>query len=290
VQVPGPFEYERATSVDHAIGLLERLGSTARLVAGGHSLLPMMKLRLANFDYLIDINDLHAELGFVVVDRDEVRIGAMTRHRELLESAELAAVFPIFADAERVIADPVVRNRGTLGGSLCQADPSEDLSAVCTTLNARCVIRGPGGIRTVSMEEFHRGPYETAVGDDEMLMEVRIPVRPRGSSAYEKVERRAGDWAVTSAGAAVWLNDDGTVADARVGLAAVGPNTTGIPAISRAMAGQPPSEELYDRAAAIARDACEPATDQRGSAEYKRHLAGELTRRTLRRAVQRIGG
>ena len=139
-------------------------GGTARLIAGGHSLLPMMKLRLANFEYLIDINDLHDELGYVEAGPDEVRIGALTRHRELLESAELAAAFPIFADAERVIADPVVRNRGTLGGSLCQADPSEDLSAVCTTLDARCVIRGPGGAeRVVSMEEFHVGPYETAV-------------------------------------------------------------------------------------------------------------------------------
>jgi carbon-monoxide dehydrogenase medium subunit len=118
MQVPAPFEYERATSVDQAIGLMDRLGSSARLVAGGHSLLPMMKLRLANFEYLIDINDLHAELGYVRFLPDEVRIGALTRHRELLESDELAAVFPIFRDAERVIADPVVRNRGTLGGSL----------------------------------------------------------------------------------------------------------------------------------------------------------------------------
>ena len=134
-----------------------------------------MKLRLANFEYLIDINDLHGELGYIAVDADQVRIGAMTRHRELLESDALAAAFPIFRDAERVIADPVVRNRGTLGGSLCQADPSEDLSAVCTTLDASCVIRGPGGARTVTMEEFHRGPYETAVGDGEILTEVRDP-------------------------------------------------------------------------------------------------------------------
>jgi carbon-monoxide dehydrogenase medium subunit len=290
VQVPGPFEYERATSVEQAIGLMERLGDTARLVAGGHSLLPMMKLRLANFDYLIDINDLHDELGYIRVEPDQVRIGALTRHRELLESAELAAICPIFADAERVIADPVVRNRGTIGGSLCQADPSEDLSAVCTTLNANCVIRGPGGTRTVTMEDFHRGPYETAVADGEMLLEISIPVRPHGSSAYEKVERRAGDWAVTSAGAAVWLNDDGTVADARVGLAAVGPNTTGIPAISAALRGREPSEALYAEAGAIAAQSCEPVTDQRGSADYKRHLAGELTRRALRRSVERIRG
>lgn len=287
MQVPAPFEYERATSVDHAISLMERLGSTARLIAGGHSLLPMMKLRLANFDYLIDINDLHAELGYIESGPNAVRIGALTRHRELLESAALAAAFPIFADAERVIADPVVRNRGTLGGSLCQADPSEDLSAVCTTLDASCVIRGPGGAeRVVSMEEFHVGPYETAVGDGEILVEIRLPVRPGCGSAYEKVERRAGDWAVVSAGAAVWL-DDGVIADARVGLAAVGPNTTGIPEISAALRGREPSESLFEQAGAIAARSCDPTTDQRGSAEYKRHLAAELTRRTLRRAVER---
>lgn len=234
MQVPGQFEYERATSVEHAIGLLDRLGEGARLVAGGHSLLPMMKLRLANFDYLIDINDLHDELGQIVVEPAQIRIGAMTRHRELLESAALAEAFPIFGDAEKVIADPVVRNRGTLGGSLCQADPSEDLSAVCTTLDASCVIRSLDGERVVSMEDFHRGPYETAVGEAEILVEVRFPLRPGGSSAYEKVERRAGDWAVVSAGAAVWL-DNGVIADARVGLAAVGPNTAGLPEISAAL-------------------------------------------------------
>lgn len=287
MQVPAPFEYERARSVEHAIGLLDRLGDTARLVAGGHSLLPMMKLRLANFEYLIDINDLHGELGYIRTEPSQIRVGAMTRHRELLESAQLAAAFPIFGDAEAVIADPVVRNRGTLGGSLCQADPSEDLSAVCTTLNASCVIRSAAGERVVTMEEFHRGPYETAVGDGEMLTEVRIPIRPGGSSAYEKVERRAGDWAVVSCGAAVWMTD-GLISDARVGLAAVGPNTTGIPAISQVLRGKAPSEELYAEAGRIASRTCSPVTDMRGTAEYKRHLADELTRRALRRAVARI--
>jgi carbon-monoxide dehydrogenase medium subunit len=287
MQVPAPFEYERATSVDNAIDLLERLGDEARLIAGGHSLLPMMKLRLANLEYVIDINDLHDELGYVRVGTDEVRIGSMTRHRELLESPELAALFPIFADAEQVIADPIVRNRGTIGGSLCQADPSEDLTAVCTTLDASCVIRGRAGERVVTMADFHRGPYETAVEHGEILTEIRIPVRPNGSSAYAKVERRAGDWAVTSAGAAVWMDGD-LITGARVGLAAVGPNTTGIPAISEALQGQAPSEELYARAGAIAAESCSPATDNRGTADYKRHLADELTRRTLRLSVERI--
>ncbi len=286
MQVPAPFEYERATSVDHAIGLLDRLGDSARLIAGGHSLLPMMKLRLVNLEYVIDINDLHGELGYIRFEPGLVRIGAMTRHRELLESDALAAVFPIFADAEQVIADPVVRNRGTLGGSLCQADPSEDLSAVCTTLDASCVIRSGSGERVVSMAEFHRGPYETAVGDGEMLTEIRIPVRPGGSSAYEKVERRAGDWAVASCGAAVWM-DGGVIVDARVGLAAVGPNTTGIPEISQALRGQVPSEAQYAVAGAIAARSCSPTTDQRGTTAYKRHLADELTRRALRRSVAR---
>ena len=287
MQVPAPFDYARATSVAHAIGLLEELGSEARLIAGGHSLLPMMKLRLANLEHVVDINDLHADLGYVRVGTEEVRIGAMTRHRELLESPELAAYFPIFADAERVIADPVVRNRGTIGGSLCQADPAEDLTAVCTAVDARCVIVSSAGERVVTMEDFYRGPYETAVGEAEMLTEIRVPIRPHGSSAYVKVERRAGDWAVASAGAAVWM-DSGVIADARVGLAAVGPATTGLPAISEALRGQPPSKELYERAGAIAAESCSPTTDNRGTADYKRHLADQLTRRTLRTAVQRI--
>lgn len=287
MQVPAPFEYERATSIDHAIGLLERLGSSARVVAGGHSLLPMMKLRLADLEYLIDINDLHGELGQIHVEATEVHIGAMTRHRELLESTALAEIFPIFRDAERVIADPAVRNRGTLGGSLCQADPSEDLSAVCSALNASCTIRGNDGERIVAMEDFHHGPYETAVGDGEMLISVRFPRHPNASSAFEKVERRAGDWAVVSAGAAVRLDGD-VIADARVGLAAVGANTVGLPAVSEALRGEPPTETLYERAGDIAAQSCDPVTDMRGTADYKRHLAKELTKRTLRRSVARI--
>ncbi len=287
MQVPAPVEYERATDVAHAIALLERLGEDARIVAGGHSLIPMMKLRLTDAEYLIDINDLHDQIGSIRFTDDEVRIGAMTRHRELLESRELARVLPIFADAEKVIADPIVRNRGTIGGSLCQADPSEDLSAVCTAVNAQCVIQGQDGERVVSMDDFYRGPYETAVGHAEMLTEVRIPLMTGGSSAYFKVERRAGDWAVVSAGAAVWMDGD-VISDARVGLAAVGPNTTGIPAISELMRGQEPSEDLYERAGDIAAQSCSPSEDGRGSVDYKRHLAGELTRRSLRRAVERI--
>jgi carbon-monoxide dehydrogenase medium subunit len=288
MQVPAPFDYERATSVDDAIGRLARLGESARLIAGGHSLLPMMKLRLVNVEYLIDINPLHRELGYITVEPDRIRVGALTRHRQLLESTDLLAAFPIVRDAERVIADPVVRNRGTIGGALCQADPSEDLSAVCATLDATCVIRGPRGERVLSMGEFYRGPYETAVEHGEMLTEIRLPIRPGGSSAYFKVGRRVGDWPSVSCGAAVWL-EDGLISDARVGLAAVGPNTIAIEAVSAALRGRAPSEEVFGAAGALAAGACRPVTDQRGSAEFKRHLAGELTVRALRTACERVG-
>ena len=157
MQTPAAFEYERATSVDGAIASLERLGSEARVIAGGHSLLPMMKLRLANPEHLIDINDL-TELSYIREQDGEIRIGAMTRHVDLLRSDLLARHFPLFCDAETVIADPVVRNRGTIGGSLCQADAAEDLSAVCSAAKASVVIRGSVGERVVSMDGFHVGP------------------------------------------------------------------------------------------------------------------------------------
>jgi len=291
MQVPGPFEYERATSVDHAIGLLDRLGEDARIVAGGHSLLPMMKLRIANPEYLVDINDLAPELGYISVGSATspllVRIGAMARHRQVLESEELAAVCPIFRDAERVIADPVVRNRGTVGGSLCQADPAEDLTTVCTVLNAVCLARGPSGEREIPMDEFLTGPYETALAHNEMLVEIRVPVRHNTSSAYAKVERRVGDWAVTAAGASVTL-DDGVVAAARIGLTAVNADAGELASVSTTLIGKAPTEELFAETGRRAAEACEPATDMRGSAEYKRHLASELTIRTLRTAVERV--
>jgi carbon-monoxide dehydrogenase medium subunit len=287
MQVPGPFEYERATSVDHAIGLLDRLGEGARIVAGGHSLLPMMKLRIANPEYLVDINDLAPELGYVITDPTLVRIGAMTRHREILESDTLAAVCPIFRDAERVIADPVVRNRGTLGGSLCQADPAEDLSTVCEALDAVCLVRGPSGEREIAIDDFLIGPYETATAPNEILIETRIPLRHNTSSAYAKVERRVGDWAVTAAGASVTLDGD-TITALRVGLTAVNPNPAALAELSASLAGRPVTEETFAEAGRLARQACDPVTDVRGTAEYKRHLAAELTIRTLRKSVERV--
>ncbi len=285
MQTPAPFQYERATSVEGAIASLQRLGSDARVIAGGHSLLPMMKLRLANPEHLIDINDL-TELAFVREQSDEIRIGALTRHVDLLKSELLASYFPLFRDAEQVIADPVVRNRGTIGGSLCQADAAEDLSAVCSAVKANVVIRGPHGGRVVSMEDFHVGPYMTAIGDGEMLTEVRIPLRAGGGSAHEKVERRAGDWAIAAASAAVWI-DGGTIADVGLALSAVGPTTVHVTRAEELLRGASPSEELFAQVAQIASADCSPSADGRGPVDYKRHLAGVLAGRALRRATTR---
>jgi carbon-monoxide dehydrogenase medium subunit len=245
----------------------------------------MMKLRLANPEHLIDINGL-TELSFIREAEGEVRIGALTRHVDLLKSELLARRFPVFRDAEMVIADPVVRNRGTIGGSLCQADAAEDLSAVCTALKARVVIQGREGERVVGMEEFHVGPYMTAVGAGEMLTEIRLQVRPGAGSAHEKVERRAGDWAIAAASAAVWL-EGGRIAGAGIGLSAVGLTTIHLTRAEELLRGREPSEELFEQAAAIASEDCMPMADGRGPVDYKRHLAGVLTQRALRRATAR---
>ena len=285
MQTPAPFGYERVASVDDAIAALERLGPEARIIAGGHSLLPMMKLRLANPEHLIDINDL-TELSYIREEGGEIRIGALTRHVNLLKSDLLAEHFPLFRDAEEVIADPVVRNRGTIGGSLCQADAAEDLSSVCTAAKATVVIRGAGGERAVGMEGFHVGPYMTAVGAAEMLTEVRLPLRPGAGSAHEKVERRAGDWAIAAASAALWI-DGGAIADAGIALSAVGLTTIHLTRADELLRGKAPTEELFAEAGAIASEDCSPMADGRGPVNYKRHLAGVLTQRALRRAAAR---
>ncbi|MDF2826200.1 MAG: carbon monoxide dehydrogenase, partial [Mycobacterium sp.] len=232
-------------------------------------------------------NDLADDLGYIRTEPTSVRLGAMARHRAVLESEALAAVCPIFRDAERVIADPVVRNRGTVGGSLCQADPAEDLTTVCAVLGATCVARGPAGERLIAIDDFLTGPYETSLEHNEMLVEVRIPVRGHTSSAYVKVERRVGDWAVAAAGATVSLDGD-SIAAARVGLTAVNPDRAALQALAESLVGRPATEETYAEAGALAAQACEPDSDMRGSADYKRHLASELTIRTLRTSVARV--
>jgi len=288
VQVPAQVEYEKATSVRHALTLLARYGSAARVLAGGHSLIPMMKLRLAQPEVLIDINGI-TDLCYVNLTGAQLRIGTLTRHAQLLESQIAGEHFAILHDAERVIADPIVRNWGTVGGSLCQADPSEDLSAAFAAMKATMVIRGPDGSREVSAREFHTGPYETVVGPAELLTEIKLPIRPGGGSGYQKVSRRTGDWPVGAAGAAVWLSGD-TIADAGIGLTAVGATHFAAAEAEEYLRGRTATEQTLARAGDIAAENCRPVTDQRGPADYKRHLARELTTRALRLAVARARG
>lgn len=283
MQTPAPTDYVRATSVANAIALLEEHGEEARLLAGGHSLLPMMKLRIARPELLIDIQSLD-ELRGIRVEGDEIVIGAMVTHREVLESPLLAEHYPIFREAEHLIADPLVRNKGTVGGSMCQADPSEDLSAVGSALKGTVVIQGSGGTRTVALREFHEGPYTTVVQPSEILTEVRFPIRPGAGSAYEKVERRVGDWPVCSAGAYVVVSG-GVVTDCGIGLTAVGAEHFCAPEAEAFLIGKAPTEENLRAAAQLAADASDPASDQRGPADYKKHLANELSFRALSRAA-----
>ena len=283
MQTPAPVDYARASSVDHALQLLQQHGEDARVIAGGHSLIPMMRLRIAAPTTLIDLNDV-AELRGIRVEGNEIVIGAMVRHAEVLDSPILSEHYPIFREAEKVIADPVVRNRGTIGGSMCQADPSEDLSAVGSALRGTVVIRSTSGTRTVPIRELHFGPYMTQVADGEILTEIRFPIRPGAGSAYEKVERRVGDWPVASAGVYVVVQG-GIVTDCGIGLTAVGAEHFTAPEAEEFLVGKEASEDNFAQAAAIAADSCNPIADQLGPADYKKHLAQELTHRALRRAA-----
>jgi carbon-monoxide dehydrogenase medium subunit len=290
VQVPAYVEYERATSLENALTLLTRFGPEARVLAGGHSLIPMMKLRLVQPETLVDINDL-TELRYIEATDGVLRVGAMTTHAQLLDSEVAGQHFAILHDAERVIADPIVRLWGTVGGSLCQADPSEDLSAAFAALKATMVIRNLSGMRTVQAREFHTGPYETVVKAGEILTEIKIPIIAGCGSAYQKVGRRVGDWPVGAAGATIWLGQDsGVIADAGIGLTAVGAEHFSAAAAEAFLRGAPATEENFATAGQIAAEHCRPVSDQRGPADYKRHLAGELTTRALRRALARAAG
>ncbi len=288
MQVPSHVEYERAASVQHALALLTR--PDARVVAGGHSLIPMMKLRLAQPELLVDINAL-AELAFITLEHGQLRIGALARHADLLDSAVAGQCYPIFHDAERVVADPIVRLWGTIGGSLCQADPSEDLSAVFAAVRATAVIRGQDGERMVPVRQFHLGPYETVVAPGELLAEIRVPVQPATGSAYEKVSRRVGDWSIAAAGAVLQLGGAAgrpVIVSAGIGLTAVGAEHFVSAEAEEFLRGRAADEESFAAAGAIAARDCHPAADQRGPEDYKRHLVAELTTRALRRAAARV--
>jgi aerobic carbon-monoxide dehydrogenase medium subunit len=288
LQVPAQFDYEVAASVEEAIELLKRHGSEARLLAGGHSLIPMMKLRLAFPEVLIDIHELDDELRYVREDDGVLKVGALARHKDLLESPVVRERYTLLADAEKFIADPLVRNMGTVGGSFAHADPSEDLPAAFVALGAEVVVRGTNGERTIAVEDLAIGPFETAIEPDELLTEARVPSAPQGSS-YFKVERRAGDYASAALGAGLWMSGE-EIEDARIGMCGVGSTTLRAREAEEVLKGQKPDEELYRLAAERAAQECDPPDDARGTPEYKRDLVRVLVVRALDQAVGRAQG
>jgi aerobic carbon-monoxide dehydrogenase medium subunit len=288
MQVPAAFEYEVASSVDEAISLLQRHGPEARLLAGGHSLIPMMKLRLAFPEVLIDIHELDGELRYVREDDGVLRVGALARHRDLLESPVVKERYTLLADAEKFIADPLVRNMGTVGGSFAHADPSEDLPAAFVALGADVVVRGPQGERNVAVEDLSVGPFETVLEPDEILTEARVPRAPQGSS-YFKVERRAGDYAAAAVGVALWMSGE-RLEEVRIGMCGVGSTTLRASEAEEVLEGQGPEAELYRRAGERAAEECDPPHDARGTPEYKRDLVRVLVGRAMEQAVGRALG
>jgi carbon-monoxide dehydrogenase medium subunit len=279
--IPAPFAYDVAESVDHAIELLG--GDTeTRPLAGGHSLIPALKLRLARPARLVDIGRL-SELSYVRDGGDHVAIGALTRHRDLVTSETLATACPLVAHTAGLIGDPQVRHRGTIGGSLAHGDPASDLPGVMLALGARMVVRGPGGEREVPAADFFRGVWETALGPGELLTEVHVPhLGPSTGWSYLKYRRRAQDWPTVGV-AAVVMRDNGSVAGAALALVNMGATPVRAAAAEAALASGASPADAAERAA----DGTTPPADTAASAEFRAHLARVLTRRALEEALAR---
>jgi len=283
---PNAFEYSAAASFKEAVARLAELGSEAKVLAGGCSLIPLMKLRLAEPAHLVDIGRVPDAAYMREVD-GELRIGALTREADVERSPLIATRSPILADASSVIADPLVRNMGTVGGNLAHGDPANDHPAVMLALRATIVALGPEGERTIPADDFFIGLFETALEPGEILTEIRIPAPPTGSGgAYVKFERQVGDFAIAAAAVAVRL-EDGQVADASIALTNAGPTVIRASAAESALAGRAPDDGSLRDAAAAARDEAQPWPDVRGNAEMKKRLAGVAVERALRLAIRR---
>jgi aerobic carbon-monoxide dehydrogenase medium subunit len=279
--IPAAFDYDVAESVDHAVELLGQGGGETKLLAGGHSLIPAMKLRIARPAKLVDIGRL-AELAYVKDAGTHVAIGALTSHAAVAADPFLREHCPIVSFTAAQIGDPPVRHRGTLGGTLSHGDPASDMPAVILALGAELVARGPSGERTIPATEFFAGVFETALASDEVLVEARVPKLGASTGwAFLKVSRRAQDWATVGVAALVH-RDDGAVAGASIGLVNMGATPLRAKGAEDALAG---GASLADAAARVA-DGTEPPTDTAGSAEYRTHLAQVLTRRALEQAME----
>jgi aerobic carbon-monoxide dehydrogenase medium subunit len=280
---PSRFRYEAPTSLPEAIALLRDGGDYVKVLAGGQSLIPLMKLRFAAPELIVDINNVPG-LAYHRTDPDGTfRIGALCRHADLEHSPQLAATQPTMAAAAPLIADPIVRNRGTLVGSLCHGDPQGDWASVVLSLDGSVVAEGPAGRRAIRMADFVSGPFENTLLPDEVAIEAVIPpARGQRAGGYLKLERRVGDFATVGVAVAV-ETAGGVVATAGIALTGVGGSTIAATEAAAALAGQPLTAESVDHAASLAAAAARPRTDHRGSAEYKRHMVETFVRRILSR-------
>lgn len=287
--IPGAFEYHAAKYLDEAVALLAAHNGEAKLLAGGHSLLPMMKLRFAEPAHLIDLHRV-SELKGIREDGAVIRIGAMTTEAELIASPLLNAKLPLIVEAARQIADPQVRNRGTIGGDAVHGDPGNDHPAVLMALGASYMLRGPGGERTLPADGFYLGTFMTQMEANEILREIVVPVPPAGSGhAYCKLKRKTGDYA--TAAAAVQLQLAGGICrKAAIALTNVGPTPLNATRAAALLAGNKIDDALIEQAAQAAMAICDPAEDLRGDREYRTHMAGEMTRRAIRLAASRAQG
>jgi carbon-monoxide dehydrogenase medium subunit len=288
--IPAAFEYTRAGTADEALMHLQRHGAEARVLAGGQSLIPAMRFRLARPAVLVDINGI-AALDYVRIDGDVLTLGAVARDSDIERAPWIGETrWSLIRDVSRVVADPIVRQTGTVVGSLCHNDPAGDWPAAALAARAQVVVRGGGGTRTVPIDDFLIDSFATAVGEGELALAVHFP-RPddRTAGAYEKVERKVGDFATAAAAVQLSLGADGTIRRAGVALSAAGPCAVRVDEAERVLTGQEPSGDLLRSAAAAAVERSAPQADLRGSVEYKKTLAGVLVRRALQQALQRLG-
>ena len=286
--IPGPFSYHRPATVADAIKLLSSLGDEARPLAGGHSLVPMMKLRLATPSHLVDLHGIDGLKG-IRRDGNKIVIGAMTTQHELLASGEIKKSLPILQETALLIADPQVRYRGTLGGNVANGDPGNDMPALMLTLGASYQLQGPNGARDVVASDFYQGAYFTALEPGEILSSVSIPVPAAGHGyAYEKLKRKVGDYA-TAAAAVVLTMLGGKVASCAIGLTNLHETPLLATDAAKAVIGTSLDQATLKKAAAAAEAIMSPAADARGPVEYRKHVGGIMVMRALQRAASRAG-
>jgi len=288
--IPAAFDYHAPTTIGEATALLTRLGDDAKVLSGGQSLIPLMKLRLASPAHVVDINGIPG-LAYIREGEGFLRIGALTRESELEESELIRTRYPLLHDTSKVIADPVVRNLATVGGNLAHADPANDHPATMLAFGAEVVAVGPKGERRISIASFFTGPFATSLRPDEILTEIRIPLpAARSRGAYLKLERKVGDFATAAVAAQLTLDAGGRCEEVGIGLTNVGLTPIKAAKAEAALKGKNPDEATIKRAAELAAEASEPSADLRGSVEYKKDLVRVLTARALRKAVERAQG